>query len=345
MRFLIVHPGPSFSVADVHNGWTEALRASGQEVHEFNLDRRLQFYSHALIQRGETEQGGPVFGRAMSHEQAVELALDGLLSATYRLWPDVLLVVSGLFVDERVLDVIRSRGTRIVLLHTEEPYEHARQLALARYADVNLINDPVNIDAFRAVAPTWYLPHAYSPERHHPRPPVPTLDCDFAFCGTGYPSRITFLESVDFSGLSVKLAGNWIGLPESSPLRRWLIGTDDYCMDNETTANLYASAKVGANLYRREADPSESAAGWAMGPREVELAAMGCFFLREPRGEGDEVLPMLPTFRGPGEFGEKLRWWLAHPEHRADAATAARTAVTGRTFAAHSVALLQLLGA
>ena len=26
MRILVVHPGPNFSVADVHDGWVEALR-------------------------------------------------------------------------------------------------------------------------------------------------------------------------------------------------------------------------------------------------------------------------------------------------------------------------------
>ena len=297
-----------------------------------------------MIQRGTTEDGDAVIGRALAYEQAVELALDGLMSATYRLWPDVLLVVSALFVDERVLEVIRSRGTRVVLLHTEEPYEHARQLALAGYADVNLVNDPTNIEAFRSVAPTWYLPHAYRPDRHHPRPATAELRSDFAFCGTGYPSRTEFFEAVDFTGVDVKLAGNWNGLPESSPLRPLLVDTDDYCMSNDTTANLYASTQLSANLYRREAERPEFATGWAMGPREVELAAMGCFFLRDPRGEGDELLPMLPSFAGPEDFGEILRWWLAHPELRRTAAAAARVAVADRTFDAHGKALLRLLG-
>ena len=39
----------------------------------------------------------------------------------------------------------------------------------------------------------------------------------------------------------------------------------------------------------------------------MELAATGTYFLREPRGEGDEILHMLPTFDGPAEFEDKLR--------------------------------------
>lgn len=37
MRVLVVHPGPDFSVADVHAGWTEALRELGCEVASYNL--------------------------------------------------------------------------------------------------------------------------------------------------------------------------------------------------------------------------------------------------------------------------------------------------------------------
>lgn len=346
MRILAVHPGPAFSVADVHDGWVGALRGLGQQVEEYNLDARLTFYTSALLETDHTNGGGQVMLRkALSYERAIGLALNGLMAAAYRFWPDVLLVASGLFADEAMLDCIRSRGTRVVILHTEEPYEHDRQLGLAAHADINLVNDPTNLDAFRAVAPTWYVPHAYRPDRHHSRPGPLDLASDFAFVGTGYPSRIQFLEQVDWSGLNVKLAGNWVGLGDDSPLRGHLVGDVEYCMDNADTADLYASAAMSANLYRREADRLELSAGWSMGPREVELAAMGVFFLRDPRGEGDELLPSLPTFAGPGDFGEQLRWWLARPADRAEAAAKARSAVEGRTFDAHAAMLLRLLGA
>jgi spore maturation protein CgeB len=345
VRILAVHPGPAFSVADVFDGWVSALRDLGQHVEEFNLGDRLTFYTAALLEQGEPDAAGKVIvRRALPYEEAIGLALDGIMAATYRLWPDVLIVFSGLFAEERILDVVRSRGTRVVIVHTEEPYEHDRQVQLAAHADINLVNDPIRLDAYRAVAPSWYAPHAYRSDRHYPRDPDPSLTCDFAFVGTGYPSRMSFFEAVDWAGLRVKLAGNWAGLADDSPLHQLLVGDALYCMDNDQTAGLYASAGCSANLYRREADRPELAAGWAMGPREVELAAMGRFFLREPRGEGDEVLPSLPTFAGPEDFGEQLRWWLAHPAGMAEAAGKARQSVAGRTFDANARALLRLLG-
>ncbi len=80
-----------------------------------------------------------------------------------------------------------------------------------------------------------------------------------------------------------------------------------------------------------------------MGPREVELAACGAFFLRNPRGEGDELFPMLPTFTQPDEFSELLRWWLTHDAARTDAAIRAQAAIVDRTFANTAARLLRII--
>jgi hypothetical protein len=80
-----------------------------------------------------------------------------------------------------------------------------------------------------------------------------------------------------------------------------------------------------------------------MGPREVEMAACGLFFLRDPRGEGDEVLPMLPTFATPEDAGEELRWWLAHDTERDRVAARALEAVADRTFTRNAQSLLRVL--
>ncbi len=136
---------------------------------------------------------------------------------------------------------------------------------------------------------------------------------------------------------------NWRNLPERSPLRKYLAHDIEECCPNETTVDLYASTKVSANLYRKEA--TESADGWAMGPREVELAATGTFFLREPRGESDLVLDMLPTFDSPEDFSDQLRWWLRHDDARIEAARLAHLAVADRTFDRNAAQMLSLLAA
>jgi spore maturation protein CgeB len=343
LRILVVHPGPHFSVADVYEGWIEALEGLGQRVGRYNLGDRLTAYDVALAETGRLGPDGEVEVRKLyTHAQAIQLASNGILSAAYQFAPEVLLVVSCMFVDPGLLDIVRSRGTRVVLLHTESPYQDDEQLERAGHSDISLLNDPTNLERFRAVGPAHYVPHAYRPSVHHPGPPSPGMASEFCFVGTGFESRIRFLTAMDLDGLDVLLAGHWKQLEATSPLRKWLAHDIDECLDNDQTAQVYRSAQASLNLYRREANDEGLAEGWAMSPREVEMAACGLWFARDPRPEGDELLP-LPTFTTPEEAGELVRWFLAHDGPRQAMADAAREAVAERTFTHNAKRLLELL--
>lgn len=337
MRWLAAEPGPNFSVQDVHTGYVEALRAAGEKVIEYPLGSALTFYDSVLLQTGSG-----TFAKALTADQATRLAADRLAGALYKARPDALLLTSGFFVDTDLLDVARRDGVRVVGLLTEQPYEHARELALAEHCDLVLVNDPVNLRDFQRVTRAAYAPHCYRPSVHHPGPPDPVLACDLSFVGTGYRSRIDWFERLDLTGLDVLLAGNWGQLSPDSPLRRYVAHGPEDCLANEQTAAVYRSTRVGLNLYRREAEDGASP-GWSIGPREVEMAAAGCFYLRDPRPEGDELLPMLPTFTSPEQASDQLRWWLAHPDQRAAAALKAREAVQDRNFDRAAERLLRLL--
>jgi spore maturation protein CgeB len=336
VRWVVAQPGPSFSVEDVYAGWCEALEDLGQTLIRFNLDSRISFYSNCWIERhGKMEP-------AVSDKEAMlGLAVNGLYAALYKTRPDVLMVVSGFFIPVDVYELARMYGTKVVIVHTEAPYEDQRQAFIAQYADINLVNDPTNLSMY----PPWtkYVPQCYRPSLHHPGPGKPEMVCDLAFVGTGYPNRIQFLEAMDLAGLDVLLAGNWQRVAEDSPLAPFLANDRDKCLANTDTADVYRSARVGMNLYRGEAQRPELVQGWSMGPREVEMAACGLFHLREPRGEGDEVLDMLPTFTSPEEASDLLRYWLGRPAEREEAALKARSAIADRTFHRQAVELLQVL--
>lgn len=339
LKVLVVHPGPHFSVADVHWGLVRGLKEAGCEVASLNLDDRLDFYAAAHVEKnGE-------WRRAFEGTAAIHMAALGIEQACYRMWPDVVVLISGIFVTPETLGVLAKRPHHTVLWCTESPYEDDRQARNARYVNTVVLNDPTNLDDLRAVNPrTWYFPHSYDPSVHHPGPADPALACDFGFVGTGFPSRVEFFEQVDWGGIDARFGGNWLTLDDASPLHKLLIDDQASCMDNVDTARLYRSAKVGANLYRREHSDGGHADGWAMGPREVEMAACGQFFLRDPRGEGDEIFDgILPTFETPDEFGDQLRWWLAHDAVRETAARRAREAVADRTFVASARRLMQLV--
>lgn len=339
MKVLVAHPGPAFSVADVHHGLLKGLRANGVDAREFNLQDRLNFYCAAHVDRGAGE-----FVQAFSRDDAIRMAAKGMENCLYTWWPDVVIIVSGFFIPPETWAVLARRPHHVVLWCTESPYEDDRQMRPARYADTVVINDPLNIDQYRLFNPrTWYMPHSYDPDVHRPGPGDPDLACDFGFVGTGFPSRIEFLEQVDWTGIDAKLGGNWTQVDDDSPLAPMLLHGKTDCMDNAVAAHLYRSMKVGANLYRKEASEEATADGWAMGPREVELAACQSFFLRESRPEGDELFPMLPTFDTPAEFEDKIRWWLANEPQRQAAASAAHAAIADRTFTNTAAQLLRLV--
>ena len=349
-KVLIVHPGPEFSVADVLRGWEGALRELGCEVGTYNSNDRLTFYLKALIDTGTRDEDGlPVVRQAMSTEEAFTAAMQGLTHACYTFWPDVVLFISGFFLQAGMLEVLRTRRHKLVMFHTESPYQETEQLTRAPFVDLNVLNDPTNLGAYKQLGPALYLPHAYDPAVHFPRSPGtardPELASDLAFIGTGFKSRVEFLEKMDLSGVDFLLGGSsWIHqTTEDSPLRKFLDtdGDPDDCVLNTDAANLYRNAKLGINVYRRESEEEHAGEGWAMGPREVEMAACGLPYLRDPRGENEQVLPMLPAFEGPEHASDVLRWWLSHDAERERAGRLALDAVRDRTFASHARVLLR----
>jgi spore maturation protein CgeB len=259
------------------------------------------------------------------------------------------LSISAFFLTAPILQVLRQRRHKIVIMHTESPYQDDEQLVRGSLADLNLLNDPTNLHRFRQDGPAEYIPHAYRPALHHPRrgPVDPAKASDLCFIGTAFKSRIEFFEAMDLTGIDVLIGGNdWGSIAPESPLAPYIgsgVGNPD-CVENAQTIDLYQHAKAGINFYRREAEDTWSGEAWAMGPREVEMAATGLFFLRDPRPESDAVFGgILPSYSGPGDASEKLRWWLARDGLREKRAGQARQAVAGRTFAASARRFLELV--
>jgi hypothetical protein len=349
-RVLIVHPGPQFSVEDVYRGWYEAFCDLGIQTIDYNLQDRLLFYQHAFLYTGkEDEHGAKEFRKAFpGNRDVIGVAANQIYSTCYRWWPDLILIISAFFIPEDTIDVLRSRGHKVVILFTESPYEEPKQVRRAGHADLVLVNDPSRLDLYDATAtPALYMPHAYRPALHYPGPGTTGMDTDFAFVGTSFPSRVEFFEKMHslgaFDRIDVTFGGFWGGLAADSPLRPYIAHDLDECLDNDQTAGIYRAAKVGVNFYRRHEGDAYSD-GVSIGPREIEMAACGLVFLRDPRPESDELFgSILPAFHSPEEATEQLRWWLSHDDEREQAGLKLRAAVRPRTFRANALRLLQLL--
>jgi spore maturation protein CgeB len=367
-RILIVHPGPDFSVADVYRGWQKALTKLGHTVMTYNTNDRLTFYGHLRIAdagQPACEHGNLPTHKALDNDGIIQLGMDGLYADLNKFWPDVVLFVSAFYMSPAMLQFIRTRRHKIVMLHTESPYEDSAQMERGQFADLNLLNDPVNLEAWRELeVPAAYMPHAYDPDVHYPNWRPDRYESDFTFVGTIFKSRAEFFSKMDFTGVDVALGGaGWdLAMAQYPELVTTVMDREaghrlvdyvghglDCCVTNDETARVYRSARCGINFYRRESEDAHTGEGWAMGPREVEMAACGLFFLRDPRPESDEVFGaesgtiLLPAFHSPGEASELLRWWLDHPNMREMRTQQAYERIAARTFDNNARAALNLM--
>jgi len=318
----------------------------------YSTNDRLTYHGHARMPepgKPACDACGQVPTRsALDADGIMQFAVDGLYRELYLFWPDVVFFVSAFYVQAPMLQVIRTRKHKVVMLHTESPYQDEEQMLRGQFADLNLLNDPANISAWQDLdVPVAYMPHAYDPDVHYPLSPR-RYDCDFTFIGTLFRSRAEFFSRMDFTGISAAFGGSgWdLAMHDYPELVTKVVDRDngyqlvdylghplDHCVDNSETADAYRVARTGINFYRRESEDEHKGKGWAMGPREVEMAACGLFFLRDPRPESDDVFNgILPAFSSPEEASDLLHYWARHDGEREKAAHLARLAVADRMF-------------
>lgn len=330
MRALVVWPGVGWSVADVARGWASGLAALGVETYAFRLDKRIDWLEEAASKAD----------MPLPPDDLRRMAAEGLHGAVFDSDPDLVVIVSGGSVPPESYRLFRERGIRVVLVHTESPYEDVRQVAMHWCADLHLVNDPLGVDHMRQFTPhAYYSHHCYDPKIHHPGKGV--RDLSTVFVGSGFAGRENLLAQVDWTALGgLTLAGQWT---DQEPLGQWVADLPSP-LPNEQAADLYRRARLGLNIYRADyVQHPDLVDGWAMGPREVEMAACGLFFLRQSRPESDAVFPMLPTFSSPEELTDLASWWLAHDDAREDATAAMLAAVADRTFENNARGLLGLV--
>lgn len=334
MRLLLVHPGADWSVSDVFDGYLAAFKALGHEVGVYNLHVRMA-RAHGWLDYNWRRAGRPQ--PKPSPAETIYYASNDLVTAALRGDVDWTFVVSGMYLDPAALVLLRRAGKRTALLLTESPYEDEHQRKAAQYADVVFTNERTSVGYLRAFNPnTFYLPHAYDPEKHYAgaraEDDVPAHDV--VFVGTGFHERLEMLQGVDWSGIDLGLYGSYELLGSRSKLRQHIRAS---IVSNEYASALYRRAKIGLNLYRQSVTYGRNApritTAESVNPRAFELAACGVFTLSEPRAEGHEAFGgLVPTFRTPGELEALVRAWLPDEDGRAAVAAQLPGRIAQSTF-------------
>lgn len=338
MKVLLVHPGASWSTADVEAGLRYGLELHGVQVVRYRLDVRIaraqQFLFISYRKRlkevaSEAAANGDDVAAAKAsvvRPNAADMVLEaskGVLFTALKHQVDAVLVVSGMVLHPDAVIVMKRAGLRVVVLFTESPYDEVPELRMAGLVDGGWTNERASVERFLTVnTNVGYLPHAWHPERHRVEPSdMDVRSHDVVFVGSGFPERIKWFNAIDWTGIDLGLYGTWDEQGLKPDLQRCIHGEE---VDNRKTAQLYRRAKVGLNMYR-------TSQGWggkgarkltlkpeSLSPRAYELAACGAFHLSQPRAEVAEIFgELVPTFRSPAEASDLIRLWLADPEGRA----------------------------
>ncbi|MGE0363370.1 MAG: glycosyltransferase [Vicinamibacterales bacterium] len=341
-RVLVVHPGATWSTADVFDGLTHGLRHWGCEVIEYRLDGRMahEFRATAALYRRSKQLHKDVPIKPDRIDTLYKASAEAVSVALIKK-ADAVIVISAMFFHPAAILMLRRANTKVVFMCTESPYDLEHELRLADlitkqddYAGqlVNPLsgvwtNERSSVAAFQSVNPrSGYLKHAWHPERHTPIPGA--LDAtvaahDVVFVGTGgaaFKERTEFFETIDWTGIDLGLYGTWDGLSARSPLRPYVRASE---VTNVMAAALYRRAKINLNFYRKSkgAGPNASrltTVAESLNPRAYELAACGAFHLSDPRAEVAETFgALVPTFTTAGEAEALIRQWLADDAGRA----------------------------
>ena len=331
---------------DLYEGWTEALHGLGEQVWTFNLDRRLQFFDAALINDdgAADDEGHLLIHKALTRPAAIEMATHEILKPAFLAWPDVVLLISGFWYDTLLLDVMRGRGMKVVLLHTETPYQTDEQLTRAAHADINLVNDPTGIELYREFGPAEYMPHSYRPPVHHPAAAGAAKKWDLSFVGTGFPVPGGVFRA-DGPGRAGRQPGRAVARPAP--------GLAAAGLGHVRARGVREQRRDRGNLPAVPVRPQRLPPRIRAGPRRRRLGdgppggrARRVRHLVHPGpapANPTRILRMLPSFTSPAEASDQIRWALANPAARDKAAAQARAAIEDRTFDANAKRLLKLL--
>jgi spore maturation protein CgeB len=333
MKVFVIHPGATWSTADVFTGLVSGLRAvPGLEIHEGRIDSILNWYDTMI---------GLGVGAGLLSEQAYRtevlnrqrMASAHITQSILDVWPDVVLSVSGHNYHLRDVDLLRKVGIKTAVLLTESPYFGELEGMMAQHYDVAFTNERRSAERLNA----HYLPHAYDPRVHSIDGPH-AYATDVVFIGSMFDERRDLLNAVDWGDAEFL----WRGHDMSE--------TPKDVVPNAETAAYYRATKIGLNHHRTTTShgsgehikPEEAE---SLGPRAYEIPSCGAFHLcDDSRAELWDVFGEWATTYRSGDaddLGRQVRYWLAHPDRREETARAQHAAVQPHSWIVRAKQVLE----
>ena len=353
-RVLLVHPGHSYSTADVYTGVKAGLEANGVEVIEYRLDTILALMNTAFLAAeacGVLAEGS-VGSRPGQINPSVFASSEVVAMALHR-QPDAVLVVNGSHFEMHrawLMQKLHKPGSTeetipVACIGTEAPYQVEQEVLLARAYTHWFTTERCAVETITPnCANTQYLPHAFNPAVHFPGPADPDKERDVVFIGTGFLERQELFGGVDWEDINVELLGAaWNAQDDGN----------ETPIDNAETAAWYRSAKIVLNHHRTSTyhgtgEHIPLGAAESLGPRAYEIAACKAFQLvDDSRPELHAVFgDSIATYRAgdSADLERQIRYWLDHPAERLARAEAQCQAVQAHTWHVRARQVVEALG-
>lgn len=328
MRILVSYPGHSIATFDVAHGWDRALKGLGHEVSKMNYEHNVPFYGVVI---DHWKEKNPEFNPTMrdvfwlASQDLSCKALDLMEKSSL----DFVLIITGLLHHPRVFKHFKTLKIPTVLIFTESPYNDDMLKELLPLPDVVFTNERNSVEAFRKVNPhSYYMPHSYDPERHHP-PNGEAYEHDVFFLGTMYEERQALFDELrqhyqgdmDITGTELTRKGEMPDAISNDEMIKHYWGTKIALTPNRTTGDYFDKTQITSEAY-------------SLGPRIYELAACGTFQLTDySRKELFDVFgDTIPVYANAEHLASLITLFIKYPRWRQELAERARIQVKPCTF-------------
>jgi spore maturation protein CgeB len=297
-------------------GLAEGFRQAGWAVREVDL-------KHYRIP--------PVGGRALSivsrlaHRMTREAYLRKVLEECRTLKPDIFLTIKGMGMTAELLRRIKETGARTVMYYPDYHFDYAG-VSIDSFGEYDLFVTTKTfqrqyLEGLIGGERVAYVPHGYVPAVHRPIFDEVAEDgfrVDVLYPGNHSAYKQKWLESTlaGMQDLSVEIVGNrWRENVSSGPLAHCI-------MTGERIGVGYVAAIQTARI-NVAIHHGPAASGWEdlVSTRTFEIPACKGFMLHIDNSEVRELYTPgveIDVFSDPEELADKMRFYLARPELRAE---------------------------
>ncbi len=312
----------------------KAIRSLGHELFIFEdrqhvIPGRLRRYAN-MLQR---------FDQAIIN--------DKLLSLATQVRPDIAVVTGGHRVSVKTIKALKNSGITSILWTIDAPLNFQPIVVVAPVYDHIFCQGTEAIELLNGagIKDARWLPMACDPDCHFPvactAADKEKYGSDIVFVGSYYPERAHLFEKI--SGLDLAIWGpGWDSLDLNSPLRRCMRGAHTA---PEEWLKIYSASKIVLATHYH--DPEGKFPVYQASPRVFEALACGAFVICDRQRDVFSLFKEgehLAAFQDSGDFGDKVKYYLDHPDERAAIARRGRTECLARhTYVQRMESLLSLL--